>query len=51
MFDLDQDLAAERRLILANDLRPAGWTSADAAGLPILPGWLTLLWMQRNDEI
>jgi|SRR5579884_2402534 len=21
-----------------NDLRPAGWTSADAAGLPILPG-------------
>ena len=19
--------------------------------LPILPGWLTLLWMQRNDEI
>jgi hypothetical protein len=25
----------------ANDLRPAGWTSADAAGLPILPGLLT----------
>lgn len=24
----------------ANDLRPAGWTSADAAGLPILPGLL-----------
>jgi hypothetical protein len=23
-----------------NDLRPAGWTSADAAGLPILPGLL-----------
>jgi hypothetical protein len=22
----------------SNDLRPAGWTSADAAGLPILPG-------------
>jgi hypothetical protein len=22
----------------ANDLRPAGWTSADAAGLPIFPG-------------
>ncbi len=22
----------------ANNLRPAGWTSADAAGLPILPG-------------
>ncbi len=25
----------------SNDLRPAGWTSADAAGLPILPGLLT----------
>lgn len=24
----------------SNDLRPAGWTSADAAGLPILPGLL-----------
>jgi len=24
-----------------NDLRPDGWTSADAAGLPILPGLLT----------
>jgi len=24
--------------LLSNDLRPAGWTSADAAGLPILPG-------------
>lgn len=24
----------------ANDLRPDGWTSADAAGLPILPGLL-----------
>src|SRR3712207_9128776 len=22
----------------SNDLRPRGWTSADAAGLPILPG-------------
>jgi hypothetical protein len=22
----------------SNDLRPEGWTSADAAGLPILPG-------------
>ena len=22
----------------SNALRPAGWTSADAAGLPILPG-------------
>jgi hypothetical protein len=25
----------------SNALRPAGWTSADAAGLPILPGLLT----------
>ena len=25
-----------------NDLRPRGWTSADAAGLPILPGLLML---------
>jgi hypothetical protein len=24
--------------LTSNDLRPAGWTSADAAGLPILPG-------------
>lgn len=29
----------------ANALRPAGWTSADAAGLPILPG------LVRYDEI
>jgi hypothetical protein len=29
----------------ANKLRPAGWTSADAAGLPILPGLL------RVDEV
>jgi hypothetical protein len=29
----------------ANKLRPAGWTSADAAGLPILPGLL------RWDEV
>lgn len=28
-----------------NDLRPEGWTSADAAGLPILPG------LARYDEI
>jgi hypothetical protein len=27
------------------DLRPAGWTSADAAGLPILPG------LVRHDEV
>jgi hypothetical protein len=29
----------------ANDLRPAGWASADAAGLPILPG------LVRYDEV
>jgi hypothetical protein len=29
----------------ANRLRPAGWTSADAAGLPILPG------LARYDEV
>jgi hypothetical protein len=29
----------------SNALRPAGWTSADAAGLPILPG------LVRRDEI
>jgi hypothetical protein len=29
----------------SNDLRPAGWTSADAAGLPILPG------LARYDEV
>jgi len=29
----------------SNELRPAGWTSADAAGLPILPGLL------RYDEV
>ncbi|HSJ73352.1 MAG TPA: hypothetical protein VK904_03470 [Miltoncostaeaceae bacterium] len=28
-----------------NRLRPAGWTSADAAGLPILPG------LARHDEV
>jgi len=27
--------------LTSNRLRPAGWTSADAAGLPILPGLLT----------
>lgn len=29
----------------SNDLRPAGWTSADAAGLPIFPG------LVRSDEV
>ena len=32
-------------LLRSNVLRPAGWTSADAAGLPILPGLL------RFDEV
>jgi len=31
--------------LTSNDLRPAGWTSADAAGLPILPG------LVRYDEV
>jgi hypothetical protein len=32
-------------LLTSNVLRPAGWTSADAAGLPILPG------LVRYDEV
>ena len=31
--------------LLSNELRPNGWTSADAAGLPILPG------LVRYDEV
>lgn len=31
--------------LLSNDLRPDGWTSADAAGLPIFPG------LVRYDEV
>ena len=31
--------------LMSNALRPAGWTSADAAGLPILPG------LVRYDEV
>jgi len=31
--------------LTSNQLRPAGWTSADAAGLPILPG------LARYDEV
>ncbi|MCB9450152.1 MAG: hypothetical protein H6672_01865 [Anaerolineaceae bacterium] len=31
--------------LTSNDLRPAGWTSADAAGLPIFPG------LARYDEV
>lgn len=33
--------AAARWDLSSNKLRPAGWTSADAAGLPILPGLLS----------
>lgn len=33
----------------SNALRPAGWTSADAAGLPILPGLLTYEDVQSGD--
>ncbi|MBS46114.1 MAG: hypothetical protein CMH83_23645 [Nocardioides sp.] len=32
----------------SNDLRPDGWTSADAAGLPILPGLLR--WKEVRDD-
>ena len=31
----------------SNALRPAGWTSADAAGLPILPGLLNFAQIQQ----
>ena len=31
----------------SNALRPAGWTSADAAGLPILPGLLNFAQVQQ----
>src|SRR5438874_2473447 len=31
--------------LTSNALRPAGWTSADAAGLPIFPG------LVRSDEV
>jgi hypothetical protein len=37
--------AGARYDLAGNDLRPAGWTSADAAGLPILPG------LVRYDEV
>jgi hypothetical protein len=37
--------SAARFDLNSNDLRPAGWTSADAAGLPILPG------LVRFDEV
>ena len=36
-----QAASAARWDLSSNRLRPAGWTSADAAGLPILPGLLS----------
>jgi len=33
----------------SNALRPAGWTSADAAGLPILPGLVRLAELQSGE--
>ena len=35
-------------LLTSNRLRPSGWTSADAAGLPILPGLLRLDEVRRG---
>lgn len=37
-WDADSGAAYD---LTSNDLRPAGWTSADAAGLPIYPGLVT----------
>ncbi len=37
--------SAAKWSLTSNALRPAGWTSADAAGLPMLPGFL------RYDEV
>ena len=48
LFDVHQTAAGWRAgsgatwSLDSNTLRPAGWTSADAAGLPILPGLLRL---------
>ena len=48
LYDEHTTHRAARRLdpariwnLRSNRLRPAGWTSADAAGLPILPGLVT----------
>jgi hypothetical protein len=41
----DADSSAVYTLTVNGPLRPAGWTSADAAGLPILPG------LVRYDEV
>jgi hypothetical protein len=35
--------------LTSNKLRPAGWTSADAAGLPIFPGLVRLDEVQRGE--
>ena len=37
--------------LMANNLRPNGWTSADAAGLPIWPGVLTYAELYGGGEI
>jgi hypothetical protein len=37
--------------LLRNDMRPDGWTSADAAGLPIWPGVLTYAELYGQGEI
>ena len=37
--------------LMANNLRPEGWTSADAAGLPIWPGVLTYAELYGEGEI
>jgi hypothetical protein len=37
--------------LMANNLRPSGWTSADAAGLPIWPGILTYNELYGGREI
>ena len=40
-----QAYSASKWSLLSNDLRPSGWTSGDAAGLPMTPGIL------RYDEV
>ncbi len=44
-FRLERRQSGARFDLTSNDLRPLGWTSADAAGLPILPG------LVRYDEV
>lgn len=48
VFETDKGWKADSGAIFdltSNELRPAGWTSADAAGLPIFPG------LVRYDEV